>query len=514
MEMSNFKRTIIVLTTVVAAVIELIDTTCVNVALSQISGNLGATIEDVSWVVVSYAIANVIIIPMTGFLAQYFGRKNYYLASIAIFTIASYLCGASGSLGVLIFWRFIQGIGGGGLLSTSQSILFDAFPPNKRGVASGLFGLGIVTGPAVGPIMAGYIVDNYHWPLIFDINIPFGIIAILLTLKFVDRKPEEYNIDRKNMSIDYIGILCLIVGIGSLQYVLEKGQEKDWFEDKSIIVLTVTTVIGLISFVWWELTVKTPFINLKVLKTRNLIGSNVLSFVGGFGLFCSIFILPLMLQRTMGYTPTLTGLALLPGALAGMVCMPLIGMSLSKGVKPIYYIFVGFVLFILHGYLSSLGTEDSSLSFFIIPQILRGVATACLLVPIINQAVVGLAPKDIPHGISLTNMLRQLGGAFGIAVANTYVTTQYAKHRNSLVTNLQTNNDLLADRLNKSPGNSIELSLKILDMAVTKQAYLQSYLDGFLLISLFFICALPFIFLLKSKKMDKATISKVAEHSH
>src|SRR6478735_6759004 len=239
MAVKGLARIIIVLTTISAAIMELIDTSIVNVALAQISGNLGATIEDTSWVITAYAIANVIIIQLTGFFARLFVRKKYYLASIILFTIASYMCGNADSLLTLVIWRFIQGIGGGALLSTSQGILFEAFEPEKRAMAAGMFGMGIVLGPTIGPTLGGIIVDNYSWPLIFDINIPFGIAASLLAWRFVPDDTAEQLSNRKNVHIDYLGILFLVVGIGSLQYVLEKGQSEDWFDDRGIVILTI-----------------------------------------------------------------------------------------------------------------------------------------------------------------------------------------------------------------------------------------------------------------------------------
>ncbi len=524
MQMTPFTRAIIIITAVSAAIMELIDTSIVNVALNQISGNLGATIEDASWVVTAYAIANVIIIPMTGFLAKYFGRKNYYLTSIAIFTVTSYLCGISHSLPELVLWRFLQGIGGGALLSTSQGILFDAFPIEKRGMAAGMFGLGIVIGPALGPTLGGIIVENHNWPLIFDINIPFGIVAFLLTLKFVDKKPEEYNIERKKMTIDWIGIAALTIGIGSLQYVLEKGQSNDWFDDANIRLYSLLAFVGIIGFIFWELYYQHPFINLRVLKKRNLVGTNILTFVTGFGLLGSVFIFPVMTQRIFGYSPTEAGYALVPGALAGMCCMPFIGASLGKGVKPIYFVVIGFIFFMLHGYTSSLATPESSRAWFTWPQIFRGIGTASLVVPLTQQAVVGLLPQDMPYGIALTNMLRQLGGAFGIATVNTYVARRYAVHRNDLISNLQIDNPLLQQRLHDLTQTAVakgastitapDVANKILDITVTRQAFLQSYLDGFKLIAVFFLFALPFILMLRSKKIDAATKKLVAESAH
>lgn len=521
---TGIKRAMIVFTTISAAIMELIDTSIVNVALSQISGNLGATIEDTSWVVTAYAIANVIIIPMTGFLQRFFGRKNYYLTSIFIFTISSYMCGNADNLWVLVAWRFIQGVGGGALLSTSQGILFDAFEPQKRAMASGIFGMGIVLGPTIGPTLGGFIVDNYSWPLIFDINIPFGILAAVLTITYIDRKEDELNIDRKAINIDYFGIVMLIIGVGSLQYVLEKGQADDWFEDTNIRILTLTAIAGLGTFIWRQLHVQVPIINLKVLKNSNLFASNILTFVCGFGLFGSVFVFPVLVQRIMGYTPTEAGLAIIPGTIVGLFLMPVIGKTLGSGTPPIVYVVIGFVSFIIHGYLSSQATAEASRAWFIIPQIFRGIGAACLTVPLINQAVVGLAPKDLPSGIALTNMLRQLGGAFGIAMMNTFVTQRFATHRTDLITNTASNDPEMMQRVSSSTQlflskgfnglDAQQLAYKSIDNTITRQAFLLSYLDAFLLISLFFIVTLPFLLMLRTQKTSKETLAKIAEESH
>lgn len=524
MAVKGLARIIIVLTTISAAIMELIDTSIVNVALAQISGNLGATIEDTSWVITAYAIANVIIIPLTGFFARLFGRKNYYLYSIILFTLASYMCGNAGSLMSLVIWRFIQGIGGGALLSTSQAILFDAFEPEKRPMAAGMFGMGIVLGPTIGPTLGGLIVDNYSWPLIFDINIPFGIVAALLTLRFVPDDTEEQLAARKDVYIDYPGIIFLTVGIGSLQYVLERGESEDWFDNKGILALAIVAVAGLASFIYRQLTVDQPLINLRVMRSQNLVASNILTFVLGFGLFGSVFIFPVLVQRILGYTPTDAGFGLVPGAIVAIFCMPIIGKTLQNGLSPIYFVIIGCICFILHGYTSSLADPNAGLAFFTMPQIFRGVGTACLTVPLINQAVVGLEPKELPSGIALTNMIRQLGGAFGIAVMNTYVAHRYVAHRTDLVSNLQASDPSTLERLSGYSAGMVsrgfdtstaqDLSYRLLDMAVTKQSYLLSYLDGFKLISIFFLCALPIMFLLKSKKVDKATLQKISEESH
>jgi DHA2 family multidrug resistance protein len=475
-------------------------------------------------VVTAYAIANVIIIPLTGFLAKLFGRKKYYIISIIIFTISSYMCGQAGSLVMLVIWRFVQGIGGGALLSTSQGILFDAFEPAKRPMASAMFGMGIVLGPTIGPILGGIIVDNYSWPLIFYINIPFGIVATLLTLRFIRRTEEEKDPNRVKPQIDFTGIAFLAVGVGSLQYVLERGESDDWFNDRTILVLSILGAVGLISFVYRELTASKPMIHLAVMKRRNLWASNILTFAVGFGMFGSVFIFPVLVQRILGYTPTDAGLGLVPSAIAAIFCMPIVGRSLGSGAPPLIFVVIGFVFFILHGYTSSLVTPDVGLPFFFWTQICRGIGTACLTVPLINQAMVGLTPQEMPSGIALTNMLRQLGGAFGIAVMNTYVTQRYMTHRTDLISNMQANDPLLLQRLSQSQAGAInaginslqatDFSYKTLDLAVTKQGFLLAYADCFMLITIFFVCAIPFMFLLQTKKMDKATMQKVAEESH
>lgn len=487
---------------------ELIDVTIVNVALNEIAGALGATIEDIAWVVTSYAIANVIIIPMTGFLADYFGRKKYYVASIILFTIASYFCASSTSLWQLVFWRFIQGMGGGALLSTSQGIIFDAFPPNKRGVASGIFGMGIILGPTLGPFLGGVIVDNYHWSYIFYVNVPIGIIATILTMLYIAKKPGE-GTRKSQIRIDYTGILLLTVGVGSLQYVLEKGQSDDWFESKAIFTLTITAVVGMVGFVWRQLTSSHPVVNLRVLGKGTLGVTTIFSFVAGVGLFTSVFVYPVLVQRINGFTPTMTGLSLLWPTLIGIPLFPLIGKRLSTGASPLPFIIIGMATFVVFGFYSgSLNGQANQWDFFW-AQLMRVFGVTMLQLPLINQAVAGLPPQDFPAAIALNNMIRQLGGAFGIALANTYVTRNYAQHRYDLVSNLDPSNPLLTERLNQLGGAS-ERAYKLLDLAVDRQAYLLSYLDTFRLVGIFFLVIFPLVYFLRPKKKEKQTVDELA----
>ena len=522
----GFAKFIIVITTITAAVMELLDTTIVNVALNQISGALGATIEDIAWVITSYAIANVIIIPMTGFLGEYFGRKNYYLGSMILFGIASYFCGMSETLWELVFWRFIQGIGGGALLSTSQAILFDAFEPEDRPMASGFFGMGIILGPSLGPVLGGYLVDNFHWSDIFLVNIPICIIAVVLTVVYIDRKEGE-GANRRNMEIDYLGIIFLMVTVGALQFMLEKGESEGWFDSKLINICAFLFVTGLAAFIYRETSIDQPVVNLKIFKNQTFTMSSIFTLVGGFGLFTSVFVYPIMVQRINGLTPTETGLSLMVPTFLGVFLFPMIGRFLSKGGKPLPFMISGILIYIIFGFVGGESTSDMGRWDFFPMQMLRVIGVSFLQMPLINQAVAGLKPNEYAAGISLTNMIRQLGGAFGIAVANNYATTRAAQHRSDLLSNITAENPLFQQRwqglsqtMAQKTGQIIEsgnIAYKQIDLMVTKQAYYLAYLDTFRLVSIIFILIFPFVFLIKTPKkttVDVAKLAKASEEAH
>jgi DHA2 family multidrug resistance protein len=489
---------------------ELVDTSIVNVALSDMSGSLGVNIEDISWVITSYAIANVIIIPLTSFLAEYFGRKNYYIASMIIFTFASYMCGQSTGLVEIIIWRFVQGVGGGALLSTSQAILFDAFEPQDRPIASGLFGMGLVLGPTLGPTIGGYIIEHYNWPLIFMINIPIGFIATLLAYSFVDKKEGEGG-HKKGMYIDYPGIAMLMAGIGCLQFVLERGESEDWFSSNSIRICAVIAAVGLISFIVRELSIPKPAVNLRVLHNRNLAFTTIFTFVAGFGLFTSVFVYPVLAQRVLGFSAYETGLSLLPPTLMAVLMMPIIGKTMSKGVPAIPFVVVGFILFATYSVLTAKVSPDVGKWNFFFPLALRALGISMVQLPLINQAVVGLKPQEYASGIALNNMIRQLGGAFGIAIANNYISNHYIMHRTDLVSNLTQGSPEFTERLNTiahglssriniDSSAAAHAALGIINSQVDRQAYYLSYLDTFKLIAIFFIAVIPLVGFLRVKK--------------
>jgi len=333
------RRVIITLTAIICALLEIVDTTIVNVALNDMKGNLGATTNEIGWVVTAYAIGNVIIIPMTSWLAQQFGRRNYFAASIVIFTIFSFLCGNATSIEELIIFRFLQGVGGGALLVTSQTIITESYPVEKRSMAQAIYGLGVIIGPTLGPPLGGFITDHFSWPYIFYINIPLGVIAALLTLQFV--KSPKYTEKSVARDIDWIGIGFLALFVGSLQYVLEKGQEKDWFNDSTITILAVLSALGCFFFIWRETIFRNPIVNLRVLSNGNLRIGTIMSFILGFGLYGSTFIIPLYTQSILGWTATQAGLLFVPAALTTAFMMPIIGQLLQKGAKQQYLVSLG-----------------------------------------------------------------------------------------------------------------------------------------------------------------------------
>jgi len=521
----GFARAIIVLTTITAAIMELLDTSIVNVALFNMAGSLGVNVEDVAWVITSYAIANVIIIPLTGFLGEYFGRKNYYIISMIIFTIASYMCGASSNLPMLVFWRFIQGIGGGALLSTSQAILFDAFEPKDRAIAGGLFGMGIVLGPTLGPTLGGYIMDSMSWPWIFYINLPIGLLATVLSYNFIDKKEGEGQ-NKANIRIDYLGIATLAIGVASLQYVLERGESEGWYDSRNIQVLTLTALVGVFWFIYQELTTAQPAVNLKILGNRTQAITNIVAFIVGIGLFTSVYVFPVLVQRINGFTPLETGLSILFPTLVGVFIFPFIGKAMGSGASPVPFMLVGCVLFFTFGWYGGSMNGFANRADFFYVLVLRTFGIALMQLPLITQSIAGLSPKDYPSAIAISNMVRQLGGAFGIAMANNYVANQFAQHRADLVVNMNVTNPAFTERLNAitqniiaKTGASLETATQqaygILEMTLNKQAYLLSYLDTFRLISVFFVICFPLMFFIPRKKaVDGVEASKAAAEAH
>jgi len=503
------RRVIITITAIFCALLEIVDTTIVNVALNDMRGNLGATMSEIGWVVTAYAIGNVIIIPMTSWLAQQFGRRNYFAVSIVMFTIASFLCGNASTLWELVLFRFIQGVGGGALLVTSQTIITESYPPEKRGMAQAIYGLGVIIGPTLGPPLGGYIIDTSAWPNIFYINIPIGIIATLLTLQFV-RSPK-YAEKKAANEIDWWGIGFLAAAVGALQYVLERGQEDDWFNDSTITILTVVSVLGFFFFVWRELVYKNPIVELRVLKNGNLRIGTILSFIMGFGLYGSTFVLPLYTQGLMGWTATQSGLLMLPAALMTAFMMPLIGKMLEKGIPQPYLIAAGMISFFVYSFWGyKIISPDTGKPDFFWMLIVRGVGLGLLFIPITAMSLSSLKGVQIGQGAAFTGMMRQLGGSFGIALITTFVSRRNELHRVDLVSKLDTNNPDVMNRVHSMQSNfmhkgmdastALKSAYQSLEYTVIKQQTVLSYMDVFLYLGILFLIFVPIVLLVKSNK--------------
>ena len=516
----GFRKIIITITVIAAAIIELIDTSIVNVALSDMSGNLGATLEDTAWVVTSYAIANVIIIPMTSFLAARLGRRNYYIGSILLFTAASVACGNAHNIWELVAFRFIQGIGGGALLSTSQAILFETFTTAQRGFASALFAIGIFTGPTIGPSVGGWIIDNYSWPWIFYINLPIGIGAAILSYFYVAEPAHA----RSAVKIDWTGIALLIAGLGSLQVVLERGETDDWFSARYIVVLSITAAVSLASFVFWELWTDHPVVDLRVLKSKTLVTAATLTFILGFALFATVFIIPVFSQRLLGFSALETGKMFLPGAAVAIIVLPFIGQAIQRGFPLQILVVAGFAIvatfaFILSGLDGTAGTNN-----FFWPVILRAIGLSMVTVPLTQLAVSGMAKKDIPQGGALNNRMRQLGGSFGIAFINTYIAHRLALHRSNLVSYAYQGGIGTTDRLHAlnaamqakgaTPWEASRRALALLELTIEKQAAMLSYLDAFKLVSLICVICIPLILLAGRPPKPTPAAAAAAAESH
>jgi DHA2 family multidrug resistance protein len=510
---TGFRKWIIVVTVVLCCLLELIDTSIVNVALTQMMGNLSATQQEVSWVIASYGIANVIVIPMTGFLAEQFGRKNYYLVSVIIFTLASMACGQSTGLWELVAFRFIQGIGGGALMATSQAILIDTFPPKQLPLGQALFGMGVIIGPTIGPTLGGYIVENYDWPWIFYVNVPVGILASIFTILFI-RDPERIKnaIPKPLREIDWAGVGLLILGVGSMQLVLEQGETEDWFDSTYILSFTLLAVIGIVGFIWRELTAKAPIVDLRILtKSRNLAVGAFLSFVLGFGLFASVFVFPIFTQRILGFTAEQTGYLLLPGALASGFMMPIIGRMLQAGVPQKLMIPVGFTIFFFFTFwMAAKISPTAGESDFFWPLIVRGVGLGLIFLPITTMSLAGLQGKDAGQAAGLTGMIRQLGGSFGVAIVGTYLERSIQANRVALLPNISLYNPETTQRIQAFTqgflakgyplNQATQQAYAALEGVLMKQVSLITYAQVFTSLGLFFLACLPLILLVKRAK--------------
>jgi MFS transporter, DHA2 family, multidrug resistance protein len=485
------------------ALLEVVDTSIVNVALNEMQNSLGATLSEVSWVVSSYGVANVIILPMTAWLGDRFGKKRYFIFSLIAFTIASVLCGIATNLPMLIAARVLQGLGGGGLLAKAQAILFETFPREEQAMAQGFFGAIVIAGPAIGPTLGGYLVTNVNWRWIFFVNIPVGIAAVFLCLAFLPND-EEHDASA-DQSVDWAGIGFLTVGLGSLQTVLEEGQSEDWFSSLFIVVFFVLAVVGLVCFVWRELTAAHPIVDLRVLRYRSLWAGSILSVVVGMALYGTLFSVPIFAQSVLHYTSQQTGMLLLPSALASAFMMP-IAAKLLGIFDPRPLLTVGScILLAALFWLTKLSplTGESDLAT---PLIIRSFGTVLMFLPL-NMATLGPIPKkDISKAAGVFSLTRQLGGSVGVALLATLLADRQAFHRAVLVEKLPAYAPQTLDRVRMltsammakgfDAAGAHDKAMALLDGGVSLQAAVMSFGDTFWATGFLIVLTMPLVFLL------------------
>jgi DHA2 family multidrug resistance protein len=511
MEERGAMKWVITFTVIVAATLELVDVTIVNVSLPQIMGNLGATLDDIGWLVTSYAVANVIILPISGWIGQRFGRKNYFFTSIIIFTIASFLCGNSRSLTELIVFRIIQGLAGGGLLSTCQAILLETWPREEIGMATALFGFGAVVGPTIGPSIGGYITDHFSWPWIFYVNIPIGILAAVCVKSFV----KQHRTSHKS-PIDWVGIILLIITVGSLQIFLEKGNSEGWFDATYIEILAFAVLVCGILFVWRELTTAHPVVNFKILRHRSFALGIVTSFAFGFGLFSSTFVLPIFCQNLLGFSAQQTGMIIMYGGIATISILPFVGQVLKKGVPPQIICLGGMILFLIFTQMLSRFTLSAGLDDFLAPLLIRGFGLSLLFVPITMLALQDVPHDELGQATGLNNMMRQLGGSLGIAIITSIISSRFALHKAHLSEKISQYSPQFIERLNATiqgltskgltMADAKQLALQQMGASVMKQTYLLTYTDAFWIGGIIFMVAIPFIFMQRFKRRNAVLV--------
>jgi DHA2 family multidrug resistance protein len=500
----DFRRVMALCAVMLGMILELIDTSIVNVALPEMMGNLGATIDEIGWVVTGYIISNVIIIPMTSWLSSRFGRRRYTTVSILVFTAASGLCALSTSLHELVIFRVLQGLGGGALLATAQTVAVETFPPSRQGLGQGIFGVGAMLGPSLGPTLGGWILDNFPWPWIFYINIPLGLLAAALCALYLQNPAHERL--RRTLRVDWPGIALLVVGIGALQTVFERGHRLDWFASDLMVTLSCVAGVALALFVWRELTTEEPVVDLSILRHRNLWVGCVLGAATSVGLFGSIFLFPVFSQNLLGWTARQTGLAVLPGSIATAVSMFIAGRIVwNTGPAPLYIAGAGVVTFAFFGMMS--WTHLSGWGDVLPVQIARGFAMGLMFVPLSTATLRMLPAVDVPKAAGLYNLFRQLGGSFGIAVLGTMLDHRSRVHGAYLAEHVSALSPLAREReaalqslfesRGMEPTSALDAAHRALAGALQKQAMALSFEDTYRFILIVVLATLPLVLLLR-----------------
>ena len=497
---------IVAVTVMLPTVVQIIDTSIVNVSLGHIRGSLSAGIDESTWVITSYLAANAIVIPMTGWLSRLFGRKRYLIGSVFFFTLTSFLCGISWSLPALIMFRVLQGAAGGALQPLSQAILLETFPPREHGMAMAIFGMGVMFGPIIGPLLGGWITDNWSWHWIFFINIPIGIVSILMTLSFII---DPHYVESRKMKIDYLGLSLLTVGIGCLQIMLDRGQREDWFASGFIFWLCIISFAALAVFIINELFAENPVVQFRIFRNPAFTAGNIIGFFTFFCLFGSIVLLPIYLQTLMGYTAFLAGLVLGPGGLMTMIAMPIAGRLVTR-VNPKALLGSGIAVTAFSIFMMSQFSMSADFDAIVWPRIIMGLGMGFLFIPLMTLTMSWVRKEDMGNAASIFNFNRMLGGSFGVAFASTILSRRVQVHHSHLAGNmslLDRNFQIALPQVAQSlqeqgfaPALLDPGSLGTIYKGLVRQASMMAFNDTFYVLAVIMTCSIVLILLMRNQE--------------
>lgn len=494
---------IVAISVMLATFMEVLDSTVVNVSLPHIAGNMSATVDESTWVVTSYLVSNAIVLPATGWLSMVFGRKRYYMFSVAAFAISSLLCGLAPSLLWLVIFRVIQGLCGGAMQPISQAIMLETFPIRRRGVGMAIFGVGVIFAPIIGPTLGGWITDNYSWRWIFYLNIPVSILSLMMTSMFVVDPPY---LKRGVTKIDYMGLGLLAIGIGTLQIVLDNGQKHDWFATSWITQLAIISVVGIIALLWWERRAEHPIIDLSVFRARNFAPASMLIFTLGVALYGSLVLLPVFLQTLLGYSAMQSGLAMSPGGIGTLVCMPFVGYMVGrKDARKM----IAFGLGMLAASMFMMARYNLNISFMdaVYPRIVMGIGLAFLFVPLATVGFAFMPPEKMGSATGLFNLMRNIGGSFGIAAVTTILARRAQFHYVRLSGDVSLYDPYFREGMREfistltSAGQTALAAQKqavgLLYTNVQRQAGVMSFIDVFWLMGVVMILMIPLVSIMR-----------------
>jgi DHA2 family multidrug resistance protein len=481
-----------------------IDSSIVNVAVPVLRGELGASITQITWISVAYMIAMVLVMPLTGFLGAFFGQKRLYVASLAVFVAGSALCGTARSLEALILWRVVQGLGGGSLQPTQMAILRQTFPPREQGMAMAVYTMVILIGPAVGPVLGGWLTDNYSWPWIFYINLPVGLLGIFMTWRNV-HEPEDVRAanreraEKQRRNMDWAGIALMTIGVGALQFFLEEGAQNDWFESGWVTASAFLAVFGIAAFVIRELTATAPVVNLRLFRDRAFTASTLVGMATMAMLMGSMFLLPVFMQELQGLPATDAGLALLPRPIAMMVVSPLIGRYYNR-IGPASMIAFGVALFMIGSWQLGHVTAVTSTGELIVPLALTGAGLACLFVPLATAALASIPRALLADATGLNNFLRQVAGSVGLTIFATLFTNYAATARAGLASQVSVLRP------------EVHANLRGAAIAVAREGTVIGFDRTFLLQAVLFLFLLPLLYFLRAPREAASASPPVAVH--